>query len=117
MKKSYSATSSIPFTLTFVNRTIGEIALSLTDVETSALDRRRYVYDIVLEDPNGYKTKVREQGGKQATEKVVRQLKTQESRKRTSSTNNEYDDRPATRNNRSTSNRKTLPKNNMFRRF
>lgn len=58
MKKSYSATSSIPFTLTFVNRTIGEIALSLTDVETSALDRRRYVYDIVLEDPNGYKTRV-----------------------------------------------------------
>lgn len=58
MKKSYSAASSIPFTLTFVNRTIGEIAISLSDVETAALDRRRYVYDIVLEDPNGYKTRV-----------------------------------------------------------
>lgn len=58
MKKSYSASSSIPFTLTFVNRTTGEIALSLTDEETAALDRRRYVYDIVLADPNGYKTRV-----------------------------------------------------------
>lgn len=58
MKKSYSATSSIPFTLTFVNRTTGEIALSLTDEETATLDRRRYVYDIVLADPNGYKTRV-----------------------------------------------------------
>ena len=58
MKKSYHATTSIPFTLTFVNRTIGEIALCLTDSETSALDRRRYVYDIILEDPNGYKTRV-----------------------------------------------------------
>jgi hypothetical protein len=70
----------------------------------------------LLADPSGYKTRVREQGGKQATEKVVRQLKTQESRKRTSSTNNEYDDRPATRKTKSTS-RKTIPKNNMFRRF
>jgi hypothetical protein len=70
----------------------------------------------LLADPSGYKTRVREQGGKQATEKVVRQLKTQESRKRTSSTNNEYDDRPATIKTKSTS-RKTIPKNNMFRRF
>ena len=58
MKQSYSATTSIPFTLEFVNRTAGEISLALTDVETSALDRRRYVYDIVLEDPNGHKTRV-----------------------------------------------------------
>ena len=58
MKQSYSATTSVPFTLEFVNRTAGEISLALTDVETSALDRRRYVYDIVLEDPNGHKTRV-----------------------------------------------------------
>ena len=70
----------------------------------------------LLADPSGYKTRVREQGGKQATEKVVRQLKTEQSRRKTSSTNNEYDDKPATRSTRSTS-RKTIPKNNMFRRF
>ena len=33
MKKSYSATTSVPFTLDFVNRTTGEIALLLTDTE------------------------------------------------------------------------------------
>ena len=50
--------ATVPFTLDFVNRTTGEIALMLTDTETLALDRRRYVYDIVLTDPNGYKTRV-----------------------------------------------------------
>lgn len=58
LKKSYSATTSIPMTLTFVNRTIGEIAISLEPEETLTLDRRRYVYDILLTDPNGYKTRV-----------------------------------------------------------
>lgn len=58
MKKSYSASTSVPFTLDFVNRTTGEIALTLTDTETLALDRRRYVYDIILIDPNAYKTRV-----------------------------------------------------------
>jgi hypothetical protein len=42
----------------------------------------------LLADPNGYKGKVREQGSKQATEKTVRQLKTEESRKISSSINN-----------------------------
>lgn len=69
----------------------------------------------LLADPNGYKTRVREQGSRQATEKVVRQLKTEESRRRTSSTN-EYDERTVTRSNRPTS-KTTIPKNNMFRRF
>lgn len=58
LKKSYSAATSIPLTLTFVNRTIGEIAISLESSETLELDRRRYVYDILLTDPNGYKTRV-----------------------------------------------------------
>lgn len=58
LKKSYSATTSIPMTLTFVNRTIGEIAISLEPEETLTLDRRRYVYDILLTDPSGYKTRV-----------------------------------------------------------
>jgi hypothetical protein len=58
LKKSYSATTSIPFTLSFVNRTLGEISISLTPAETSVLDRRRYVYDILLTSSNGYKTRV-----------------------------------------------------------
>jgi hypothetical protein len=42
-----------------------------------------------LADPNGYKSKVKEQGSKQAVEKTVRQLKTEQSRKITSSVNEE----------------------------
>jgi hypothetical protein len=38
------------------------------------------------------KVKLRDQGSKQATEKVVRQLKTEQSRKITSSINEEYED-------------------------
>jgi hypothetical protein len=48
----------------------------------------------LLADPNGYKNRVREQGSRQAVEKTVRQLKTEESRKIASSTNTLYDDEP-----------------------
>jgi hypothetical protein len=67
----------------------------------------------LLADPDGYKGKVREIGSKAATEKVVRQLKTEEQRKITSSTQDDDEDRtrkPA---------QKTIPRNqgNIFRRF
>ena len=70
----------------------------------------------LLADPNGYKSKIKEQGGKQATEKVVRQLKTEQSRKIASSINNQYDDEPR-RNTTSRSEPRKLSKNTMFRRF
>ncbi|ADD95421.1 hypothetical protein PSSM2_214 [uncultured phage MedDCM-OCT-S08-C1281] len=57
-KKSYSATASVQVPLVFVNRTSGEIGISMTGAETGVLDRRRYVYDILLESPQGYKTRV-----------------------------------------------------------
>jgi len=69
----------------------------------------------LLADPNGYRNKVREQGSKQATEKVVRQLKTEESKKYTSSVNNQYDDEP--RRPSSKSEPRKLSKGSMFRRF
>jgi hypothetical protein len=69
----------------------------------------------LLADPNGYKTKVRQQGGKKATEEVVRKLKTEQSRKRTSSTVNEYEKTPTRKASRSK--KPTITKNNMFRRF
>jgi len=68
----------------------------------------------LLADPDGYKNKVREQGSKQATEKVVRQLKTEEQRKITSSAADDEDDvRPRK------STQKTIARNqgNIFRRF
>ena len=69
----------------------------------------------LLADPNGYKNRVREQGSRQAVEKTVRQLKTEESRKIASSTNTLYDDEP--RRTPSKSEPRKLSKNSMFRRF
>jgi hypothetical protein len=46
----------------------------------------------LLSDPDGYRNKVKEQGSKVATEKVVRQLKTEEARKLSSSSQKEEDD-------------------------
>jgi len=66
-------------------------------------------------DPNGYKNRVREQGSRQAVEKTVRQLKTEESRKIASSTNTLYDDEP--RRTPSRSEPRKLSKNSMFKRF
>ena len=72
----------------------------------------------LLADPNGYKTKVRDQGGKKAVEKTVRQLKTEQSRKRTSSTmNNEYEKSAPTRKSSKGTKRTISKNNNMFRRF
>lgn len=69
----------------------------------------------LLADPNGYKTRVREQGSKQAVEKTVRQLKTEESRKMPSSISSPYNDELRRTPNRSEP--KKLNKNNMFKRF
>jgi len=70
----------------------------------------------LLADPNGYKSKVREQGSKEAIEKTVRQLKTEESRKITSSVVNEQDD---VRKGTSKQQPNTISRNggSMFRRF
>jgi hypothetical protein len=67
----------------------------------------------LLADESGFEAKIREQGGKQATEKTVRQLKTEESRKLSSSSPNE--DEPETRK----TTQRTISRNqgNIFRRF
>ena len=70
----------------------------------------------LLADPNGYKSKIKEQGGKAAIEKTVRQLKTEESRKLTSSSANDdrEERRPASRQ----TTQKTISRpNNLFKRF
>jgi hypothetical protein len=68
----------------------------------------------LLADPEGYKTKVKEQGSKQAVEKTVRQLKTEESRKIASSVSPEPEEKTSGRTQR------TLSRNNgssIFKRF
>ena len=68
----------------------------------------------LLADPDGYKSKIKDQGSKQAVEKTVRQLKTEQSRKITSSVN---DDREYDQKTRTSKPQKTLSRTNMFKRF
>jgi len=68
----------------------------------------------LLADPEGYKNKIKEQGGKVATEKVVRQLKTEESRK---TSNSVIVDEPTTRNVNKTTQRTISKPGNIFRKF
>jgi len=68
----------------------------------------------LLADPDGYKTRIKDQGSKQAVEKTVRQLKTEESRKITSSVN---DDREYNSRTKTSKPQKTISRSNMFKRF
>ena len=68
----------------------------------------------LLADPDGYKGKIKEQGSKVAVEKTVRQLKTEEARKITSSVSPEPEERKTSKPQR------TISRNNsssMFKRF
>jgi hypothetical protein len=68
----------------------------------------------LLSDPNGYKSKIQEQGSRKAVEKTVRQLKTAQSQKSTSSSMQESNS--STR--RKPTRKPTVQrKNNMFKRF
>ena len=68
----------------------------------------------LLSDPEGYKGRIKEQGSKAAVEKTVRQLKTEEARKITSSSIQEADEprRAANKPQRTISRQ-----NNLFKRF
>jgi hypothetical protein len=68
----------------------------------------------LLADPGSYKARIQEQGGKAATEKTVRALKTEQQRKISSSVQQEEEERPRSSN----KSQKTLSRNNnIFRRF
>lgn len=59
IRKTYQSTTATTFTSTFVSpRTTGQITISLTDTQTAALESGRYVYDLVITDASGNKTRV-----------------------------------------------------------
>ena len=59
IRKTYQSTTATTFTSTFVSpRTTGQITISLTDTQTAALEAGRYVYDLVITDSSGNKTRV-----------------------------------------------------------
>lgn len=45
----------------FVSNTVeGRLTLALTDLQTAQLKHQKYVYDVVIENPNGFRTRVLE---------------------------------------------------------
>lgn len=61
IRKSYYSTNSTNFIVSFPpNRTEGTIILELASTQTSSLEQGRYLYDIVLTDSLGKKTRVLE---------------------------------------------------------
>lgn len=60
MRKSYNSNSYTAFTVTSDDPTEGEIKLSLTATQTSALRYGRYVYDIEIVSSTGEVTRVLE---------------------------------------------------------
>jgi len=59
IRKTYDSTTATTFTSTFdADRTTGLITISLSDTQTSALESGRYVYDLLVTDVAGTKTRV-----------------------------------------------------------
>ena len=58
LRKHYTSTSFYPFTVTFVDRINGRIALSMNNALTSTIPEGRYVYDVILTSPNSLKSRV-----------------------------------------------------------
>jgi hypothetical protein len=59
IRKSYYSTNSVNFAVSFpVIRTTGTVILDLTSVQTSSLEQGRYLYDVVLTNSSGKKTRV-----------------------------------------------------------
>ena len=59
IRKTYQSSTATTFTSAFVSpRTTGQITISLTDTQTAALEAGRYVYDLVITDSSGSKTRV-----------------------------------------------------------
>ena len=58
MRKSYYATSNTAFLATITGNANGEITLSMTSANTSALTPGRYVYDLLITAPDTTKTRV-----------------------------------------------------------
>tara|TARA_B100000614_G_C14362803_1_gene417907 strand:- start:57 stop:395 length:339 start_codon:yes stop_codon:yes gene_type:complete len=59
LRKTYESITSVPFNVLFETpRTNGQVTISLTDAQTSALESGKYVYDVNLTLPGGTKTRV-----------------------------------------------------------
>ncbi len=57
IKKHYGASDSTSFTVAITSST-GEVAISLTDTQTTSLDSGRYYYDVVLTSGSANKSRL-----------------------------------------------------------
>ena len=61
LRKTYESITSVGFNVSFETpRTNGQVTISLTDAQTSALESGKYVYDVVLTSNTGIKSRVLE---------------------------------------------------------
>ena len=58
IRKTFLSSSATAFTATISNASSGEITISLTDTQTTALEAGRYVYDVLITASGGTKTRV-----------------------------------------------------------
>ena len=58
MRKTYSSSSLSATFTTSISAVAGQVTISLTDTQTSALEAGRYVYDLNIESGTGVKTRV-----------------------------------------------------------
>ena len=58
IRKTFLSSSATAFTATISNAPSGEITISLTDTQTTALEAGRFVYDVLITASGGTKTRV-----------------------------------------------------------
>ena len=58
LKENFRATTSVPFVATITDQAQGLFDIELTNTTTASMDPGTWVYDIVLTDPSGAKTRL-----------------------------------------------------------
>lgn len=59
IRKSYYSSTSVDFTVSFnPTRTTGIVILELSSAQTSSMEHGRYLYDVVIQNASGKKTRV-----------------------------------------------------------
>jgi|TARA_B110000305_G_scaffold176213_1_gene195022 hypothetical protein len=58
IRKTYTSSSLSATFTTSISAAAGQVTISLTDTQTSALEAGRYVYDLNIESSGGVKTRV-----------------------------------------------------------
>jgi hypothetical protein len=58
VRKTYTSSSLSATFTTSINAAAGQVTISLTDTQTSALQAGRYVYDLNIQSGGGIKTRV-----------------------------------------------------------